>query len=91
MFCIPIMAQDNPEALTKMRGKALAAGVFEIRLGTMEPFDLKERNSTKAIVSKHMKPYPHLFGNWRKSLKKQLKQRAISLKLLLVPSHGRIT
>ncbi len=42
MFCIPIMAQDNPEALAKMKRATFAADVFEIRLDTMESFDLKE-------------------------------------------------
>ena len=42
MFCIPIMAYDNSEALTKMEKAASAADVFEIRLDTMEAFDLKE-------------------------------------------------
>ena len=42
MFCIPIMAQDNPEALAKMEKAASEADIFEIRLDTMKSFDLKE-------------------------------------------------
>lgn len=42
MICIPIMARNNIEAMTKMAAAAPLADMMEIRLDVMESFDLKD-------------------------------------------------
>ena len=50
MICVPIMARDNSEAITKMTEISSLADLMELRLDAMASFDLKE------IVQKATKP-----------------------------------
>ena len=42
MYCIPIVAQDQAEALKKIKGSAPQADLLEIRLDMIGPFSLKD-------------------------------------------------
>ena len=52
MICVPIMAQNNAEAIKKMSEAAPLADLVEIRLDVMKSFDLKEiiKAATKPVI-----------------------------------------
>jgi 3-dehydroquinate dehydratase type I len=52
MICIPIMAQDTPDAIRKMAEAAPLCDLLEVRLDVMKTFDLKEivRAAKKPII-----------------------------------------